>query len=73
MKQVKLIIAIIAIGTLASCAGGGQMSETQVNAMVDSIAATRIEEANAKAITDCESRMATEVKTMTDSILANKK
>ena len=40
-----------------------------VQAKVDSLAAIKIEEANAKATADCEARMATEVKAITDSLV----
>jgi hypothetical protein len=68
MKQITLCIVGVGL-LLSSCGGGAQMTESQINAMVDSIAATRIEEANAKATADCEARMSTEVKVKADSIL----
>jgi hypothetical protein len=42
---------------------------TLVTAQVDSLASSKIETASANATTECETRMATELKTMTDSIV----
>jgi hypothetical protein len=66
-------LSAVAICALASCGGGAQLTESQMNAMADSIAAPKIEEINAKATADCEARMTTEVKTMVDSIVKNNK
>jgi hypothetical protein len=42
---------------------------TLVAAQVDSLASAKIETASANATTECETRMATELKTITDSIV----
>jgi hypothetical protein len=68
MTKVLLSITICASLFLASCGGGAPVSETQLNAMADSIAAPKIEEMEAKATADCEARMVTEVKTLVDSM-----
>lgn len=56
------------IATLTSC-GEKPMDPAAIQAKVDSLASSKIEEATAKATQECETRMATELKTMTDSIV----
>jgi hypothetical protein len=68
MNKIFQSIAISGMLAICSCGGGAKISETQLNAMADSIAAPKIEEINAIATADCEARMATEVKTMVDSM-----
>jgi len=64
---------ILSFGLLQSCGSEATMDPAAVQAKVDSLAAGKIEEATAKATTDCETRMATEVKAMADSLLMAKK
>ncbi len=69
MKKVILSFAVLgAMFFLHSC-NEAKMDPAAVQAKVDSLAASKIEEATAKANSDCESRMATELKTMSDSIV----
>lgn len=60
---------LVSIALLQSCGGEAQMDPSAVQAKVDSLAASKIEEATAKATAECETRMTTEVKAMTDSIV----
>ena len=60
---------LVSIALLQSCGGEAQMDPSAVQAKVDSLAASKIEEATAKATSECETRMTTEVKAMTDSIV----
>jgi hypothetical protein len=68
MTKVLLSCTLVATLFLASCGGGSALTETQLNAMADSMAAPKIEEMEAKATADCEARMVTEVKSMVDSM-----
>ena len=68
----KIIVSmglLVSIALLQSCGGEAQMDPSAVQAKVDSLAASKIEEATAKATSECETRMTTEVKAMTDSIV----
>ena len=60
---------ILTFALLQSCGNETKMDPAAVQAKVDSLAAGKIEQATAKANTDCETRMATEVKAMADSIV----
>lgn len=60
--------AISSIALLNSC-GQKAMDPAAVQAKVDSIANEKIKEISAKAISECETRMATEVKQKTDSLV----
>jgi uncharacterized membrane protein len=73
MNKIFQVIAVFAVISLSACGGGAKMSESELNAMADSIATPKIEEISAKATADCEARMATEVKTSVDSILKGSK
>ena len=53
---------------LYSC-NEAKMDPATVEAKVNELAAEKIKEAEAKATADCETRMATELKTMTDSMV----
>ena len=69
MRKVILSLAVIGgVVFLQSC-GETKMDPAAVQAKVDSLAATKIEEATAKATQDCEARMTTELKSMTDSLV----
>jgi hypothetical protein len=74
MKKIITVFAVIGfIATLSSCNNETTMDLATVTAKVDSLASTKIEEATASATTECETRMATELKSMTDSIVQAKK
>jgi hypothetical protein len=73
MKKILLSVALVGTILMSSCGGGTAMTESQVTAMVDSIAGEKNNEASAKATAECEARMTTEIKTMSDSLIANKK
>ena len=62
-------VLILTGSLITSCNNQAPMDPAAVQAKVDSLAAGRIKDATAKATTDCETRMATEVKAMTDSIV----
>ena len=68
-KIILSAILLISAATVQSCGEQAQMDPSAVQAKVDSLAATKIEEATAKSTSDCETRMATEVKAMADSIV----
>ncbi|HOZ52252.1 MAG TPA: hypothetical protein PLU17_10370 [Chitinophagaceae bacterium] len=68
-KIILSAILLISVATVQSCGEQAQMDPSAVQAKVDSLAATKIEEATAKSTSDCETRMATEVKAMADSIV----
>jgi hypothetical protein len=74
MKKIYLLLSAICISALiGACSGGKSMSEVEIKKAADSIASIQIEELSLKADQDCEARMATEVKTIADSIVnANK-
>ena len=68
----KIILSaglLMSIAILQSCGGTTPMDPSAVQAKVDSMAASKIEDASAKATADCETRMATELKAMSDSIV----
>lgn len=69
MKKIILTFSALALVFLVQSCGEKAMAPMAVQAKVDSLAAIKIEEANAKATADCEARMATEVKATTDSLL----
>ncbi len=70
MRKIILSACLLfSIAAMQSCGEQAQMDPSAVQAKVDSLAAGKIEEATAKATSDCETRMATEVKAMTDSIV----
>jgi hypothetical protein len=73
MKKVLFSVSVIGTLVLASCGGAAPITESEINAKVDSLAGVKINEMSEKAIGDCEARMTTEVKTLVDSILATKK
>lgn len=63
-------MAIVGFGaTLQSCNNEVAMDPAAITAKVDSMASAKIEEATAKATADCETRMATEMKTTVDSLV----
>lgn len=55
--------------SLQSCNNETAMDPAMVTAKVDSMASAKIEAATALATTECETRMATELKTMADSMV----
>jgi len=68
----KIILSagmLLFVAAMQSCGEEAQMDPAVVQARVDSLAAGKIEEATAKATVDCETRMATEVRAMADSIV----
>lgn len=67
-KILSAITALCLIAMLNSCAQE-PMDPAIVQHKVDSLASIKIDEARAKAIIDCETRMATEVKFKTDSMV----
>ncbi len=67
-KVLTSITALCLIALLNSCATQ-PMDPAAVEAKVDSLAASKIESASAAAIKECETRMATEVKYKTDSLV----
>ena len=70
MRKIILSAGLLfSIAIMQSCGGETQMDPAAVQAKVDSLAASKIEEATAKSTTECETRMATEVKAMADSIV----
>jgi hypothetical protein len=73
MKKIITVFAVIGfIATLPSCNNETTMDLATVTAKVDSLASSKIETATATATTECETRMATELKTLTDSIVSAK-
>lgn len=70
MKKIITAFAIVGfIATLQSCNNETSMDLAAVTAQVDSLASAKIETASANATNECETRMATELKTITDSIV----
>lgn len=67
-KVLTSIVAVTCIALLSSC-GEKTVDPTIVQAKVDSIAAEKIKAVSATAIAECETRMATEVKQKTDSLI----
>lgn len=68
-KMIYGAMLMVSIAILQSCGEQAQMDPAAVQAKVDSLAAGKIEEMTAKATAECETRMATEVKAMADSIV----
>jgi low affinity Fe/Cu permease len=60
---------LLSVALMQSCNQEVQMDPAALQAKIDSLAAGKIEEATSKATSDCETRMATEVKAMADSIV----
>lgn len=73
MKKINLLVSavILCIG-LAAC-GEAQVDETALNTAVQLRSAALIEQANAEYEANCEARMETELKAMTDSIVNARK
>lgn len=69
MKKVLTSITALSIVALLNSCGEKAMDPAAVQAKVDSMASAKIEAATASAITECETRMATEVKQKTDSLV----
>jgi hypothetical protein len=69
MKKVILSMGAISFMMVMQSCGGEKMSPEAVQAKVDSLAASQIELANANATAECETRMATELKSKTDSLV----
>ncbi|MBK7689645.1 MAG: hypothetical protein IPJ31_00475 [Bacteroidetes bacterium] len=67
-KVLSSVMALSLLAILQSC-GQKPMDPAAVAAKVDSLAAAKIDAATATAITECETRMATEVKFKTDSLV----
>jgi predicted small lipoprotein YifL len=67
-KIITSVTALCLLALLNSC-GEKAMDPAAVDAKVDSMAAAKIEAASASAIKECETRMATEVKFKTDSLV----
>jgi hypothetical protein len=67
----KLIYGFSLILTLAivSCKQDGALSPSELEARVITLASAKIEAINAQATADCEARMATEVKPISDSLM----
>jgi predicted small lipoprotein YifL len=67
----KVILSSLALGlvfTIQSC-GEKAMDPAAVQAKVDSLAAIKMQEIQANAAAECETRMTTELKAMTDSMV----
>ncbi|MFM2385778.1 MAG: hypothetical protein RL660_535 [Bacteroidota bacterium] len=73
MKKALSFSTLAAMLLFAACSGGSQMSAADIDKKVDETAKTQIEAAEAKAISDCEARKATEVRLKSDSMVANKR
>jgi predicted small lipoprotein YifL len=69
MKKVLTSISALCLVALLNACGEKAMDPSAVQAKVDSMAASKIEAASATAISECETRMATEVKYKTDSLV----
>lgn len=71
MKLKTSIMSIALLGLLASCAKEKEkkMTQSEINAKVDSIVGTRIDELNRQAMEDLDRRKSIEVKAKTDSIV----
>jgi hypothetical protein len=67
MYKPLIFIAVVSMAAVSCTAP--QMDPAAVQAKVDSIAAKRIEAITAQSIQECETRMATEVKSVTDSLV----
>lgn len=69
MKKVLTSIVALSLVALLNSCGEKAMDPAAMQAKVDSLAATKIDAASAAAISECETRMATEVKFKTDSMV----
>jgi hypothetical protein len=69
MKKVILSISACCFVAMLQSCGGAQMDPAAVQAKVDSLAGAQIEAANANATMECETRMTTELKSKTDSMV----
>lgn len=69
MKKVLTSITALCLIALLNSCGEKATDPAVVEARVDSMAAVKIDAASATAISDCETRMATEVKYKTDSLV----
>lgn len=67
-KFLTSITALCLVALLNSC-GEKAMDPAAVQAKVDSLAGSKIDAATTAAIAECETRMATEVKYKTDSLV----
>ncbi len=65
-----LLLFTVIIMTTSSCKEKTGNSDSFVNAKVDSIVGTRIEEINRRAMEDLDQRMTIEVRAKADSIIA---
>lgn len=70
MKKVFYLLSVAIVATVWAACSEAKMDPAAVQARVDSLAAEKIEAANISAVQDCETRMATEVKPMADSLLS---
>ncbi len=69
MKKVLPSLTALCLLALLSSCGEKAMDPAAVAAKVDSLASSKIDAATADAIKECETRMATEVKFKTDSLV----
>lgn len=71
MKRKISIMSVVLLAALASCSKEKekQMTQSEINAKVDSIIGTRIDELNQQAMEDLDRRKSIEVKAKTDSIV----
>ncbi len=71
MRHFILYAAVLAAAGLTSCGARQQaLTESELNARVDSLVAERVEALNQHYMEDLEKRMAIEVKVKADSIVA---
>ncbi|MCC7030113.1 MAG: hypothetical protein IT257_07400 [Chitinophagaceae bacterium] len=69
MKKIISSISVVCLLALLNSCGEKAMDPAALEAKVDSMAAAKIDAASASAIKECETRMATEVKFKTDSLV----
>lgn len=69
MKKVFFLLSAAIVVTGWVACSEAKMDPAAVQAKVDSLAAEKIEAANVTAVQECETRMATEVKPMADSLV----
>jgi hypothetical protein len=69
MKKVLLSFSALMLAFAFHSCTQAPMDPAAVQAKVDSMAASKIEAASAAAISECETRMATELKSTTDSLV----
>ncbi len=69
MKRLLTSVPALCLIALLNSCGEKAMDPAAIEAKVDSMAAAKIEAARATAISECETRMATEVKFKTDSLV----